>query len=297
MSASRRSFVIAGTSLMAGCATSVPQPAPGPAPGPPPAVQAGDGVRIAYGLQGRGETTVVLVHGWCCDRSYWREQVPALAARHRVLAIDLPGHGASGNNRRDWSVARFGADVAAVLAAVGAKNVVLVGHSLGGAVVAEASRRLPSGVRLSALVGVDTWRGIGTPPIPEASRRALVAAFTRDFAGTMRRTVTATMFRPDAPRALVDRIANDMAGTEPKVGLAMPGGLFETSWESALARSKVPVVAINSGLGGITDEARARPVVPGFRVVTLAGTGHFLMLEAPARFNAALLAQIDAVAA
>ena len=103
-----------------------------------------DGVRIAYRVQGRGDTAIVLVHGWACDSSYWREQLAALSARYTVVTMDLAGHGASGTNRSDWRIARYGDDVAAVVAALRLHRVVLVGHSMGGPVIVAASQRLPA---------------------------------------------------------------------------------------------------------------------------------------------------------
>lgn len=71
-------------------------------------VSAPDGVRIAYETHGRGEVAVVLVHGWSGDRTYWKEQVARLAAKFQVVTVDLAGHGASGRNRKAWTIAAFG---------------------------------------------------------------------------------------------------------------------------------------------------------------------------------------------
>jgi len=57
----------------------------------------------------------------------------------------------------------------------------------------------------------------------------------------------------------------------------------------------VPIVAINSDLGEPANEARIRKVLPKFHAVTLAGDGHFLMMEDPARFNPALETEIRAL--
>ena len=54
-----------------------------------------DSVRIHYTDQGSGKPTLVFVHGWSCDASYWDAQVPVFAKTHRVIAIDLAGHGSS----------------------------------------------------------------------------------------------------------------------------------------------------------------------------------------------------------
>ena len=57
----------------------------------------------------------------------------------------------------------------------------------------------------------------------------------------------------------------------------------------------MPIVAINSDLCEPTNEARIRKVLPKFHAVTLAGDGHFLMMEDPARFNPALEKEIQSL--
>src|SRR5438552_3792134 len=113
-----------------------------------------DGVPIRFHVAGRGEPTLVLVHGWALDHRVWDGQAPSLEGRHRVVTLDLAGHGESGRQRSAWTMAAFGEDVMAVVEAVGAREVALVGHSMGGPVVLEAARRMPE--RGQGLVLVDT---------------------------------------------------------------------------------------------------------------------------------------------
>jgi sigma-B regulation protein RsbQ len=87
--------------------------------------KAADGVEIRYEAAGSGEPALVFVHGWSCNRSYWRAQMDHFAAYHRVVAVDLGGHGESGLGRKDWTMAAFGGDVRAVVEALGLKRVVL----------------------------------------------------------------------------------------------------------------------------------------------------------------------------
>ena len=47
-------------------------------------------------IEGKRSVVLLFVHGWCCDRSHWRYQLDVFAADHRVVALDLPGHGDSG---------------------------------------------------------------------------------------------------------------------------------------------------------------------------------------------------------
>jgi pimeloyl-ACP methyl ester carboxylesterase len=80
------------------------------------AVRSAGGVTVRYDVHGRGLPALVLVHGWSCDRGYWRHQVPHLAAERTVVAVDLAGNGESGTaGRNAWTMPSFGDDVAAVV--------------------------------------------------------------------------------------------------------------------------------------------------------------------------------------
>ncbi|MDX1450575.1 MAG: alpha/beta hydrolase, partial [Acidimicrobiia bacterium] len=94
-----------------------------------------DGIPITYEVHGRKSPTLVFVHGWSCDRRYWREQLEPFSHEYRVVAIDLAGHGDSGSGRQEPTIRSFGADVAAVVRELGLERVVLIGHSMGGDVI------------------------------------------------------------------------------------------------------------------------------------------------------------------
>jgi pimeloyl-ACP methyl ester carboxylesterase len=61
--------------------------------------QSSDGVPIHYTDQGKSEPALVFAHCWACDRHLWDAHVAVFSKNHRVVAIDLPGHGESGKNR------------------------------------------------------------------------------------------------------------------------------------------------------------------------------------------------------
>ena len=113
-----------------------------------------DGVSIHYQVQGKGKPALIFIHGWCCDRSYWDEQLSHFTQQYKVVAIDLAGHGDSGLERKAWTMEAYGEDVVAVVNKLKLQEVILVGHSMGGYVILEAARRLPE--RIIGLVGVDT---------------------------------------------------------------------------------------------------------------------------------------------
>lgn len=242
-----------------------------------------DGIAIAYEQHGAGSPAIVLVHGWSCDRSYWREQVDPLATRHSVVAIDLAGHGESGTGRSSWTMAAFGGDVAAVVDDLALDRVVLVGHSMGGDVIVEAALLL--GDRVRGLVWVDTYPALGEPT-SVAEVDAFVANLARDFVGETTRFVQG-MFSPTADPKLAAWVSADMASAPPDIALDAIRNSFlnEGPAIDGLARLNAPRVSINPDDGPLDVASLERH---GFQVVIVEGLGHFLMLEDPPRFNAVL---------
>jgi abhydrolase domain-containing protein 6 len=101
---------------------------------------------------GRGDTTLVLVHGYGEHLLTWRGVVDALATRYRVVAMDLPGFGATDKPATGYSLEGLAARVEALLAEVARPPLVLIGHSMGGAIVSELALEHPEGVEALVLI-------------------------------------------------------------------------------------------------------------------------------------------------
>ena len=114
----------------------------------------------AYHVGGHGEP-VLLVHGLAGGSANWCEVVPELVERHRVIAVDLPGHAGSAPLPRGATVGDFAAEVAAVLEAEDVDSALVAGHSFGGLVALRLARARPELVRGLLLVspaGISTAR-------------------------------------------------------------------------------------------------------------------------------------------
>ena len=268
---------------------------PEPAEGTPRIAIAPDGVHVQYRIYGKGEPALVLIHGWSCDSNYWREQVPVLKQKYTVVTVDLAGHGGTDGNRSEWSIARFGQDVATAVGTVPNQRIVLVGHSMGGPVAIEAARLLKS--RVIGIIGVDTFNTVGSPNPTRAQVDAIVAPFEKDFIGHTRELVTQHLFGPRANQELANKVAYDMSLSPPRVAIPSLRALFEYDFTEPLKDVTVPIVGIFSDLGPPVNEVRIRKVLPKFHAVTIPGTGHFLMMEDPARFNAALETEVQSLLA
>jgi len=244
-------------------------------------VKSSDGVDIRYEVEGSGAPAIVFVHGWSCDRSYWRPQIDHFAKFHQVVAIDLAGHGESGLTRKEWTMAAFGADVRAVLEALDLRGAVLVGHSMGGPVILEAARLAPD--RVAALVPVDTLAEVENRMSPEA-REGFLAPIRADFGAATDGFVRQFMFTPRSDPKLIDRIAGDMAKAPPEVAIPAMESLFSYDEAAALARVTIPVRLLNAD-NFPTDLAAARRHKPDVELTVMPRVGHFLMAEVPEEFN------------
>lgn len=244
-------------------------------------VKSDDGIPIRYQVTGKGEPALVFVHGWCCDRTYWDQQVPHFSKNYKVVTIDLAGHGESGLDRKEWTTQSFGQDVAVVVKKLDLKKVILLGHSMGGGVIAEATLLIPK--RVIGLVGVDTFNTIERKFTREQIDQFL-APSRADFVKGTQNFIRAIMFYPDADPALVDKIANDMASAPPEVGLGAMEAIFNLDLPALLDKVKVPVYCVNADKFPIDIEAGKRHTV-SFKVKIMPKVGHFLMMEDPKTFN------------
>jgi pimeloyl-ACP methyl ester carboxylesterase len=239
-----------------------------------------DGIRIRFDVDGSGPRAIVFVHGWSCDRSYWRAQLPRFAPKYRVIAIDLAGHGESGTGRTAWTMVDFGADVAAVVEQLGLERLVLVGHSMGGDVVVEAAIAL--GGRVIGVVWVDAYRSLGQPRT-DAEINAIIGPLRADFPRATR-TMVRAMFASKSDPRLVEWIAADMASAPPEIGVDALAHAVANDEPilKRLARVRAPIVAINPDYQPTDLESLRRY---GVRTLIMSGAGHFLMLERPKTFN------------
>ncbi len=100
------------------------------------------GVALFYEEKGTGEPSVLLVHGWCCDHTYFAPQLGHFAGRgHRVVAVDLRGHGRSDKPHQEYTMQIFADDLAWVCERIGLEKPVVVGHSMGGIVAFNLAAR------------------------------------------------------------------------------------------------------------------------------------------------------------
>lgn len=251
---------------------------------------AADGVNLVYSACGAGEPSLVFVHGGLADRTFWHGQLAAFGGQHRVIALDLPGHGESGAIRKKWGVAEFGGDVRAVADAERLDHIVLFGNSLGGPVAIEAALLMPG--RVEGVVGVDTFQSLDYRMTPEGARQR-AEGFLHDYAGGVKRMVK-QLFHADADPAIMAEAESRMQKTPPSAAYEMFLSLGGYVPADSARRLTIPLRAINGDLFP-TDVAGVRKSAPHFDVILMKHMGHYPMLERPGEFNAHIAAIVAAL--
>ncbi len=253
-----------------------------------------DGNRIPYEVGGDPDAgvTVVLVHCWMCDRSFWSAQLPALAGSYRTVTLDLPGHGEATAERDPWRVSGYGEDVAGLVEALGLEDVVLVGHSMGGPVSLRAAALLPGKVR--GIVAVDTLHDAEFKFEGEQVE-GFMRAFESDFVGTCEQFVGQMFPEEDAGAVMEEVRRRGCDARRSEAGTALIRDFATIDMPAWFRGAGVPIRAINAAAPNPTRiEVNRR--YADFDAVLMEGVGHYPHMTRPERFNELLLAAIDEIA-
>jgi pimeloyl-ACP methyl ester carboxylesterase len=249
-----------------------------------PYVTRGD-VRLFCTDEGEGPA-VVLVHGLGADSHDWNWQIPELARRYRTVAVDLRGHGASSVPASGYGIAEHVDDLVAVLDGLGIDRAVVVGHSLGGLVVAAFAISYPD--RVAAVVEVDPAYGYD-PAWPDGFRAvadAIDESGPEATLAAMEAFWTATT--PDHLRCWHRRrvlgVPGHVLAESMRTWADAPGTVLGDASAAYLACRRCPVLAVYADASRIPWE-QSTLVSPASRVVAFDGAGHWLHQERPDEFT------------
>jgi pimeloyl-ACP methyl ester carboxylesterase len=247
----------------------------------------------------REASPIVLIHCFTCAIDWWDGMIPRLARDHRVVAIDLLGHGGSEKPRGGYSIPNQADLVAQALGKLGVRDATAVGHSLGGSVVVALAQQSPQLV--DRVVIVDTG------PTHEEGDLGLMAklAFSPvigqflwrikpDFAVEQGLEVA---FAPgfDVPDAFVEDLDAMTFSSYDNAARGSEDYGKEKPLDERMAATGKPLLVIMGAEEQIIDDPAARlaeyrETVPGAQTKLLPGVGHSPNVEAPAKTTALVLA-------
>ena len=247
-----------------------------------------DGARIHYKSYGKGAAALVLVHGWTCNLDNWRDQIPDLSKRNRVIALDLPGHGQSDKPQIAYTMDLFADAIDAVMRDAKVERAVIAGHSMGTPVARQFYRKYPQ--KTLAIIIVDGGlRPFGTKEM----RDGFVAAFrSPGYKQAGEQMFTQMMGKLPSPEQ--ERVRTSFANTPQYV---LVSAMEDMNKETLYGPDKinVPVFAVlaKAPFWPPDTEQFLRGLAPDLELQWWEGVGHFLMMEKPKQFNDAVIAFLD----
>ena len=245
---------------------------------------------IAYNQYGNGDTTLLFVHGWCINKEYWNEQTKYFSDKYKVVALDLPGFGASDKDRTEWTFEKYTDDINEFIKAENLKNVILIGHSMSGDILLLMDTKYPGSV--IGIVGIDNLKKPGVKLSEEENKgiEGFFAMMDSSFSGTVEMYTKQNLFPPSADTSIVDRVVKDFKSNDSVIAIKVLRSLIDVSQKERDMMQQLThtLYLVNSDTDTTHIDSLKKYCKASAEVVYVHGTGHYPMIEKPAEFNAAL---------
>ncbi len=261
-----------------------------------------NGQQIGYREAGEGPA-LVLIHGLASSSATWRLVGPALAAHHRVLAVDLLGHGQSAKPRGDYSLGAHASTIRDVMVALGLDEATFVGHSFGGGIAMQVAYQFPERCQRLVLVAsgglgreVSPWLRAVSLPGSELVLPLVLSAWGHSTLRSIGARLRWLGLRFDGARS--EMWDNYTSLTSPAGRLAFLSTVREVidlAGQRVSANDKlylaaaIPTLIVWGDRDAVLPVAHGRAAheaVPGSRLEILEGSGHFLPVQDAERLAA-----------
>ncbi len=252
-------------------------------------------VRLFFTEDGSGDPPILLIHGWTCDSHDWSWQFDAFTGSHRVVAVDLRGHGRSSTPSSGYKPATMAADLAGLVRSLGLPPVVAVGHSMGALVASALAVEYPELVR--AVVAVDPAYGLAGEVA--AAVPALCDAMAVPGGLDVVATVLGGMEGSDTSAALRNWHRRRVLGMDQEVVAACARGMYKDADQFGLRQAasdylrkrSCPTLAVWVSAEAAQWEQSLMDN-PSDKCVNWSGAGHWLHQERPEEFNELVLSWV-----
>ncbi len=256
---------------------------------------ASDGERIAYRDRGQGRP-LLLLHGLMAHGGFFREQ-ERLADTHRLVTVDLRGHGHSGRSDPSPTIEQLASDVAGLVESLDLRGAIGVGWSMGATILwhlltGVAAHRFAGAVVVDMTARVlndDDWE-LGLSPEKCEARSAAIRNDFETFATAAGQAIFAQPLG-DPGRQLAEWASAEFARNDPRVIASLWASLVQQDVRSMLQRISHPTLVVHGAQSALYGDDTADHLVdalPDARAVRFASSGHAPHLEQPDLFNATL---------
>ena len=242
---------------------------------------------------GKGDITLLFVHGWCINKSYWSDQVDYYKNKYRVITVDLVGFGNSDKNRYTWSMEEYGKDISGLMTQLDLKNVILIGHSMAGDIILEAANNVPE--RVLGFVGIDNFTNVGKNESKQLGMNKYFRSMKKNYPKVGEEYVQ-TLFYNNTDSRNRARVLEDFAKVEPIIAISCLEHSADYSGKTATNLKKLgkKVYLINCDKNSFNPKGFENNGI-AFEMKLITGTGHYPMIEKPKEFNQLLDKTIDKI--
>ncbi|MDA0365231.1 MAG: alpha/beta hydrolase [Chloroflexi bacterium] len=241
-----------------------------------------DGLKINYEESGTGSPTLIMIHGLCSNLKHWDPQVRKFGRTHKILRMDLRGHGKSDAPTAGYTIRKMADDVAALAKSRRIRSAVVLGHSMGGAVALEFTRQYKDIAK--ALILLDSPAAMGGMSVADAKQAPMVGMLAGPGWPAAAEAFYGRFFTETRDKKLAASVCKD-AGKTPQqgaVGMLTAGLTFKMP--AAAKAVKQPVLYIAASQGNARWDT-LKELMPQIQFARVVGAGHFLQLEAPEQTN------------
>jgi pimeloyl-ACP methyl ester carboxylesterase len=259
-----------------------------------------NGLQLYYEEHGDAGEPLVLVHGYTGDVTDWRDQIPEFSRTHRLLAMDLRGHGRSeaSSDRSSYNAEQMTDDVEVLIEQVGLERFHLLGHSMGGGIVQELALRIPEKL-LSLTLHATSCKFMagGDPVMDEWREKRLALAETEGMAAVAEVPPPAPP-PPHMSAARLEEMKVRLSKMSPDSFIGAWQGLM--AWQGTIGRAQeitASTLIIYGDLdmpGLIVGSKKLAEMIPKAHVEVIPEAGHSPQSERPELFNRALRRHLEA---
>nr|WP_315201741.1 alpha/beta hydrolase [uncultured Flavobacterium sp.] len=240
-----------------------------------------DGVKIHFLETGKGNITLVFVHGWLGNGNWWSDQQTYFKDKYKIVQIDLGGHGKSGKSRTNWSSKQYADDINAVLQEINSNKIILIGHSMSGAYVLEASIESQ---KVKSIILVDTLKDLDQKFTYEQAEEYQFTHYRNNFELAVKNILPQYLFVEATPDLVKEKLQNEFLQNESDFAINALKPLYLMDVNKIAQLVTIPVRAINSDASP-TNLDNNRKYLKDYDCTIIPKTGHYPMLEKPDEFN------------
>ena len=246
------------------------------------------GNKVFYQVMGQGGPALVLIHCWNGNHTLWRYNAPELAKKHKLVLVDILGHGKSDKPKVDYTLEFMAGGVAAAIKASGVKKPVLAGHSMGGPVARVVIRENPDMASGLILVDSPIFPLPEDPKIAAARLKAfddMIASVKQDFKGNVPKMLAPMIgpsMKPEAKKVLEDT----MLAADPYVALSCLKTMRDPkNWDFKPLKLRTMAQMARNPYYPPEMEREMRKYFPNMVYKQWEKVGHWIQLEKPELFN------------